>query len=178
MKIIGITGKARSGKDTVGNYLCLKHNFVQLSFAAPIKRMVTTLLNRGEDWIEEHKEKFIPGLESPRVLMQTLGTEWGRNIIDENIWINLVSREINNLMTQHAHPVPAGVVITDCRFENEAEWIHRQGGGRIWQVIRFDAPEIPSHSSEAGLSTNLVDEILLNNSGYEKLYQRIEEILK
>ena len=175
MNIIGITGQARAGKDSIGDYLMYmtEARFIRLSFAAPLKRMVATLLNRDEDWINEHKEDHIDGLASPRRLLQTLGTDWGRSMIDPNIWVNLVNRELNERLLSESLE---GVVLTDCRFNNEADWIHGNGG-EVWQVIRPDAPEVNSHVSEAGIDPERVDRIILNDGSLEDLYLKIEEII-
>lgn len=176
MKIIGVTGQARAGKDTVGNYLLLHHKFNKLSFAEPIKRMVCAMLNCERDWLEENKETHIEGLQSPRVLMQTLGTEWGRNIIDTNVWVNIVNREVNSLIALKPHYNCEGVVITDCRFKNEAEWI-RGNGGEVWKVHRDNIPSVASHSSEYGIHEGLIDHHLDNNGSKEELFLQIRRLL-
>jgi len=172
MRILGLTGSARSGKDSIADYLCSEYEWTRLSFAAPLKRMVVALLNRDEDWIEEHKEEHVNGLASPRRLLQTLGTEWGRHMIDTNIWVNLVHHDLNDiLMKLPGHFT--GVVLTDCRFNNEAEWI-KACDGEIWQVVRPDIFEVADHPSEFGIDSHLIDRILLNDTTLLNLHNLIE----
>ena len=66
MRLIGITGAARSGQDTIGDYLRIRHGFTTLSFAAPLKRMICTMLEVSEDWLETHKDEPPPLRQLPR----------------------------------------------------------------------------------------------------------------
>lgn len=178
MKIIGITGVARAGKDTIGDCLCRDHKFARLEFARPLKRMVSALLQRDFDWVNEHKEEHIEGLASPRVLLQTLGTDWGRNMIDSNIWVNAVHRQVNDFLRSEESRDYDGIVLTDCRFDNEAEWV-RGNGGEVWQVERnLITEEVPTHPSENGVRGDLVDRILANNATILELNERVGRALR
>jgi hypothetical protein len=177
MKIIGVAGKARTGKDTVGDYLIEEKGFIRLSFAGPLKRMVCALLYCDENWINDpdNKEFPVPGSDySPRQLMQTLGTEWGRKTLGEDFWVNIVQRDLQALCDIDTGC--GGVIITDCRFDNEAEML-RKMGGTIWHIIRNDAPKVATHASEAGISLHEDDYVLLNNSTIVGLYDAIDNLL-
>ncbi|MEU9859193.1 hypothetical protein AB0E19_38720, partial [Streptomyces sp. NPDC047974] len=90
MKIIGITGRARSGKDTLAEFLVSDHGFVKLSFAAPIRAFVADITGLPVSAMEDGplKEEPLDWLngQTPRRLMQTVGTEWGREMIDRDLW--------------------------------------------------------------------------------------------
>ncbi len=159
--IIGISGKAGSGKDAAADVLVRELGFVKVALADPMKRFCMGL------WGFSHEQLWGPSaarnapdprfprrahghLEclSPRHALQTLGTEWGR-ACDEGVWIRYalkVARTLDGSDTLHydqaAGIVPnewlrhcAGVVIPDVRFRNELDAI-RDAGGRVWRVRR------------------------------------------
>ena len=62
MKLIGLTGKARSGKDTVANYLFNQHGYTRIAFADPVKLAAQQVfgLTHEQTWVEGLKEVEIP----------------------------------------------------------------------------------------------------------------------
>ena len=173
-QIIGVTGSARTGKSTIGEYLCQEYNFAPISFAAPIKHMIANLLDVSEEWLEENKETVIDDIAAtPRKLFQTLGTEWGRWLILPNIWVNIARRNINRIIEAGDYP---GVVITDVRFDNEAEWI-RGSDGIICQVNR-DATQVRPHPSEKGIRLEDGDFVISNNDTINQLKVQIDTMMR
>jgi len=150
--IIGITGPAGSGKSSAASMLCIYHGFSRLSFAAPMKSMMATLfMYAGVEWAtdglysQEGKAKQLdpPFNCTTRHMLQTLGTEWGRKCIGDNIWTDLGIVRANN--------TPGNVVFDDVRFNNEAQAI-RNAGGVIWHIHRPDLQPIAGdHESERGV---------------------------
>jgi hypothetical protein len=130
--IVGLAGRARSGKDTVANILRVERRFVQLSFAAPMRRFVANLLGCHVADLEQIKEDphELLGGKTPRFAMQTLGTEWGRDTIAGDLWIRCCLAAARR-EAQCGHDV----VISDVRFENEAAAI-RAAGGVVWHISR------------------------------------------
>jgi hypothetical protein len=117
MRLIGIAGQARSGKDTLASYLMsnLSDDWSCSSFADPIKNMLTAI---GVDCSDEAKAVVSDDYGvTPRHMMQTLGTEWGRNLIDGDIWVKAFAR-LNAGMC---------VIVPDVRFENEADLVREHG---------------------------------------------------
>ena len=178
-RLIGLTGAAGAGKDTVANMIDAKgHNGRQypeyVSFAAPIKGMIASLLLHWN--IEHHvltdrilKEQTIAGLgASPRKLMQTLGTEWGRNLISETIWLDTAERRIVKALQEGRM-----AVVTDVRFPNEAQLIHRLGGV-VWKIERPGIESVAAHVSEAGLPAELVDRVIDNSGTIADLTRAVE----
>jgi hypothetical protein len=157
MNIIGVTGPARSGKDTVANFIVAMRGGYRYAFADPIRGMLVPLgIDMTDPYWQAHKEEEIPALGvSPRRLMQTIGTEWGRELINPRIWIILA----NSVLLRHG----PGMVISDVRFEDEAQWV-RSLGGTIVHVIRPDKQAVEEHKSEQGVTINDQD-ILIANSG-------------
>lgn len=153
MRIIGLTGCARSGKDTVAEMLLRTRAWPgpveRLSFAAPIKRFCREVFG----WTEEHTDgalKEAPLKDwtrpsgtplTPRFAMQTLGTEWGRNC-DPDMWVKALLIEAAKLRQTNTQLC----IVTDVRFVNEAAAL-RGAGGEIWRIAR----EVPvmTHPSES-----------------------------
>ena len=147
MIVIGLTGLARAGKDSVADILVRDHGFVKMSFAAPLKRMTRNLNpivgfeSSGCDECDyedceanslvpvylqdlydrgmtEDEMKASEFGEEVRRLWQRFGTDTMRAEQDD-YWIQAAKRDLM-MMTEGAR-----VVFTDCRFPNEAEMIYR-----------------------------------------------------
>lgn len=171
MKILGLAGLPRSGKDSVGRILVQSYGFARCSFAAPIKDMLIAGLGLTRAEVEdEDKERVIARLgTTPRYLMQTLGTEWGREMIGPDTWLSIAEQRSRGFRT-------AGmpVVFTDVRFENEATWIRRLGGA-IWHVLRPLGNVIDLHASNRGITVVPgVDSVLTNDEGLAQLERQVE----
>ncbi len=169
MKIIGITGRARSGKDTLAEFLVNDHGFVKLSFAAPIRSFVADITGFPLAAMEDGPEKEQPldwlDGQTPRHLMQTVGTEWGRNMIDRDLWIKVVEQKIRQARRDGA----TGVVVSDVRFDNEADFIGAWQHGVVVKVERDSAIQVGAHSSENGVSPELVHLVVDNNGPLHSL---------
>jgi hypothetical protein len=178
--VIGIAGHAGAGKDTAAAYLVERYGFVQASFADPIRSMALLMLEEaGIDhrWLTERasKEARIPGLGiSARALMQTLGTEVGRSL-HPNIWVRHMALRLGlpgpgrgrtfgpGTPAAQATPVHDRIVISDTRFENEADWIHLIGG-KVIRLHRRQAGAVRPHVSEAQVM-DLHADVDLHNHG-------------
>jgi hypothetical protein len=159
--LIGITGNIGSGKDTVGEAIAgwFRHEIVKLSFATRLKQMLATMLDVPYEMMEgvtEHsrqwrEEKFEDLGCSPRDLMLTLGTEWGRDMVHPDVWVLLVQDQFDHGIT------PAGAYFTDVRFENEAKWIKSRGGIVIGTHKPGSNEPMINHRSEAGVPSKYID---------------------
>lgn len=177
-RIVGLTGPAGSGKDTVRTMLEEDHGYSGLSFADPMRSMLGSLLAYvGADpmYMSERalKEIAIPQIgASYRELAQTLGTEWGRGILPD-LWVRMAEARMNVLRQAHRNsPDPLRVVISDVRFLNEANWI-RDMGGEIWRIDRPGLAPVRAHESERELRQIWADQTLLNDGGMEDLWVRV-----
>src|SRR5687768_4839212 len=94
--IIGLTGHATVGKDEVADHLVRKYEFTKIAIAEPIKEMVIALNPllfdglRVQDAIRAHgyneAKKLYPEF---RNLLQRMGSEAGRTVFGNNVWIDL-----------------------------------------------------------------------------------------
>lgn len=183
--LIAFTGKAGCGKDTAANYLVNSRRFYQASFAAKMKEAVKNMFGLPESAVygtKDEKELPIPHLSkvkqiSGRFLMQTLATEWARDVVDPDIWIYDIAKKWDDLKNV---PGFAGMVISDLRFNNEAKWVREQGG----IVIEIVSPAedvingVVGHASEQGVSTMLIDYRIVNHKiRFDDFHKSIDEAI-
>jgi hypothetical protein len=168
--IIGLTGLAGSGKDSVRAVL-EQHGYTGLAFADPIRAMLRELLLSAGAELRymtdrELKEQPIPQLgTSYRQLAQTLGTEWGR-ALGADIWVRIATARMDELLGATFGPVQ--FVISDVRFPNEEQLI-RQRGGQIWHVVRPGVQPVRAHESEAHVRAIQADYTILNDGTLQDL---------
>lgn len=175
--IIGLSGYARSGKDTVAEFLVNAHSFTQRSFASKMKEAVYTLNPivqcdsigsfRYQNLVDNYGLEYVKdNYPEARRLLQVFGTEVGRSMFGSDFWVNLALNDVSGFNT----------VISDVRFRNEADAIRAQGG-QIWRINRKEALPAGDHSSETDLDTYDFDFILENNLTISKLHKKINEEL-
>ncbi len=163
MALIGLTGYARVGKDTFAEGMKNHYGYTPKGFADPIYGMALALNPILFRW------GFIPfryrrmvrrkGLtEAKRIpavrrYLQKLGTEAVRQCLGEDVFVDAMFRRnsIDNL------------IITNCRFTNEAEAI-RSRGGIIVKIERPGFERVNGHESEDGLPDHLID-LVIDNDG-------------
>lgn len=177
MILIGLTGKARSGKDTVADYLAEHYRFKTTAFAKPIKDGCKAMFGLTDEHVYgDLKEVVIPEYGcSPRQMLQWCGTEFGREMVHPDIWLMQVRHQWEAMRETAAETFHSGLVVTDVRFENEAELI-RKLGGFVVHVERPDAQTIASHSSESGVRWSSLDGYILNESTLDALYAQVDNM--
>lgn len=166
--LIGIAGPKRSGKDTLAHGLGKALGLPVDSFAAPLRKFVADLLNCSLATLEECKEHPIKWLDgkTPRQLMQTVGTEWGRDIVHPELWLLALLHRV------HAK----GAIVSDVRFPNEAKAILDRGGIVI-RLHRDGTGSGDAHISEKPLPVELVSIELDNDDTAEQLIATALEAL-
>jgi hypothetical protein len=166
--LLGLSGFAGSGKDTVGEIIVAHHGYVRYAFGDALKQMLyainpltqtyrgVTRLAPFVDDVGWDRAKQEPDV---RELLQRTGTEGGREVLGPMIWVNEVRRHL----PEHSH-----VVITDVRFRSEAEMIVQEGG-YVWRIERpgCDAPN--DHASEHDLDDWDFDRYVANDGTLEDL---------
>ena len=174
--LLGITGFAGCGKDTVGNYIKEIYGYKSHAFADPIKVMCSAAFGipLGHFYDRMLKEDPLPIWNlSPRKIMQLAGTEAFQTVFGKDVWIKRAQTEMERVGTDR-------FVLTDVRFEPEAEWIRKEGG-KILHIVRKDMTEIGEneHLSEAGIEfDHKTDFYIQNDSTIPQLHRNIDEILE
>ena len=148
MMRLGFSGKMRSGKDTAADYMTEKlgsfgYNIQRLSFAGTLKRIGSYI----------QQECGFP-VERDRELYQWLGTDYGRKR-NPNVWTDALERQITTL---EAEGDVDAILVTDVRFPNEVEMLHRRGftlvrvsANPALRLFRGADPDCLEHLSEVAL---------------------------
>lgn len=169
-RLIGLVGYAGSGKSLASVHLTYQ-GYHRTRFAGPLKAMLSELGLSSEELDGSLKEvpcKLLGG-KTPRQAMLTLGTEWGRNMIDYDLWVRVTMHRVDRLLSQ---VVPFGVTIDDVRFPNEAQAI-RDAGGTIWRIDRVGVGAGSGHISETGQADIEPDVIVVNDGDPESFKQSV-----
>jgi hypothetical protein len=163
--IIGLTGYAQSGKDTLAGMLIGLHKYDNRAFADPIRKLLyeTNPLVKDEYRVKGVVDAYgwdRAKVEFPelRNLLQTLGVG-ARTVFNDQFWV-----------AQGLAGLSAGdkVVITDVRFPNEADAI-KDLGGQVWRVKRLGIGAVNEHVSETAMDGYKVDQIFINNGSIDDL---------
>ena len=202
--IIGIGGKKRAGKSTLGGIFVKDHGFTEITFAGPIKSAVSSAFNISSklledgtkdvqfkkrvitskhiaDFLEFLHSNYIPidiGLincavkkyalteyDSHRFLLQFLGTEVVRGLIDSNYWIKCAELQMSKATTKH-------VVFSDVRFKNELDLVTRCRGIGLY-ITRGNEQNNDQHQSENELKASDFSVTVLNDSDFYSLKSNI-----
>ena len=180
--LIGISGKAYSGKDFTADVI--KQLFPDLkiykiAYADAVRSMLKGIVDVDAIYKLNKKEEPIEGLGvSLRELMQSLGTDWGRHILGDNFWVNILNKRINDNLFLTESDV---IVISDCRFQNEIEYIVNRGG-IVLNVIadsqEYKKSKFSEHESEIiSIVGNLDPRIEIFNDFTSNYISSLKEIL-
>jgi len=149
--LVGFSGYARSGKDTAADSLS-SLNFRRISFADKLREFVYEInpiivsdgsYARLREVIDKYGwdgYKETAWATEIRHNLQVVGTECGRNMISQNIWVDAT---LNNLG-------PGNYAISDVRYPNEIDAI-RSKGGKVYRILRNGVEPANLHSSETSL---------------------------
>lgn len=161
--------------------------------------VISNAVNALFSWFVDLKREYRTKL-SPRVMLQTLGTEWGRHCVSDDVWISHLLKVSRCLLNEDGNtnsweynplsgPSPSnnptcGVVVSDVRFANELSLI-KDAGGSLIRVIR---PETDSLASSVGVSNHESEQLemsmasfdfILNNEGsLTDLYNAVDMFMR
>lgn len=175
VRVVAFCGYAGSGKSTAADCLARLYGYRRLRFAGPLKAMLRAFYVEAGippaivDARIEGPRKEVPDLllggKSPRYAMQTLGTEWGRELLSPDIWTNVLSRRLSDGTRS---------VIEDCRFANEAAVIRRHGG----LIIRIDRPGCEPQGDHVSETLPIEpDATIVNDGSIDELTARLRHVL-
>lgn len=177
MRIIGLWGFAQSGKDSVGKIL-VSRGYVRFAFADALKKManeldpivqvqskygffhqvhLATLVGRI-GWDEAKKNPSV------REYLQTLGVANRR--VDQDVWVRPLDTVIR------ANAGVEGIVVTDCRFDNEVAKVWK-AGGELWRVSRPGVGPVNGHESETAIANYPFDYEVRNDGDLENLEYQV-----
>ncbi|OUM87885.1 MAG: hypothetical protein BAA01_12030 [Bacillus thermozeamaize] len=168
---IALTGKARSGKNTVAKYLDEKYGYVPFAFSDDIKRIAKDIF----PW------RFGKGKD--REILQQVGEKMRE--IDPDVWVEKTLNRIDHFKDD------LNIVITDLRMPNEYAACRERG----FVIIKVDADdevrrkrmmdngdvfreEDLGHETENYVDGFRVDYVIDNNGDIESLYEQVDEIMK
>lgn len=161
-RVVGLAGYAGSGKNAAAEAL----GGVTIGFADPLYAGLATMLGVPEEQLRARATKELPlGVgKSPRDLLRSLGTEWGRQLVRDDLWIWRARERI--LAARKAGA--SIVVICDVRFQNEAAFVRQELGGEIWWI---DRPGIVpgDHLSDRSLKAEHADRVVQNAGTLDEL---------
>jgi hypothetical protein len=180
MQIVGLSGYARSGKDTVAEAL-QGLGFIRIAFADTLRDFLYEF--NPTVWSSEEFEdlryvidtygwngyKETKWADDIRRQLQVLGTECGRKIIGDNVWVDAL---FSNL------PYSDGkYVVTDARFPNEAEGIKARGG-KMYRIIREGVGPANKHYSEVALDGWNFDGLIYNSGTLADFKRSVREKIR
>lgn len=178
--IIGLGYKARSGKDTIADHLCKKFGFHRGAFAGALKDAAREIFGLSWEQLYGSEKEIVDPYwrDTPRKLLQMLGTECLRKGYSDDVWIRALRRHM--LLVDEARRWTSHWVITDVRFPNEAAAI-KEWGGLLWRVDRPTSGAsggVVAHPSETALDGFAGwDAVIENNSTLEDLYLQVGGLL-
>ncbi len=187
--VVGLCGAAGAGKNTAADFLTLRYGFKQFSFAEPIKRAAAHAFCVPYEHMNDRvlKEKKVSRFHlTPREMVQWLGTDVFRQK-NEDFWLVHMARRIDDYVKEcKSRDKWAKIVLTDCRFANEAEMVLEASRySRVWEVVaplRLDGGttlknKSKSHECEKGVPERLVSNILPNDGTIAELYRHMETLV-
>lgn len=174
--IIGLSGYAQAGKDTVAQILVQDYGYSRIAFADIIKTAVYRLNPivtydgmRLAHVVDLEGWEIAKSAPEVRRLLQVMGSEVGRELIDPQIWVEL---------TLHNAGINDKIVISDVRYKNEAEEI-KWKFGEVWRVSRIEKNNpINAHRSESDLDSWNFDQYIPNNGTIGDLREEVAKCLK
>lgn len=175
--LVGLTGYARSGKDAAAAGLTAI-GWKRVSFAEPIRQMLLILnpmLPSSLTLQTVVREQGWDGAKrSPEVrrLLQVMGAEIGREMIDEDLWTNLAKKAWDDY-----HKFGYDVVVTDVRFKNESDAI-KFNGGKIIRIHRDGVIPAQNHVSDTSVDLITPDFEIVNNGTVEDLQNTLKTVLE
>lgn len=168
--IVGLVGFIGAGKGSVADILVERHDYIKESFANSVKDSVSAVFGWDRSLLEgdtpdsrawrEQPDRFwsekLGKPFSPRLALQLMGTEAGRDVFHQDLWIYTVERRCDP---------NKDYVIPDVRFPNEIESIQRMGG----KIVRVHRGAEPIWWGEA-LSSNRQKDYNLMKQNYPEVH--------
>lgn len=182
---IAITGKANTGKNTVGKLL-VKGLGAQsakfIAFADPLKQMARTAFPEiPRKWLygsSKYRNEVIPGAFKDgvpltvRQLLIDLGNDFGRKY-KPTMWIDNFYTRLEKIYLRN----PEVIVVTDCRFRNEFDFLKAEGFFQI-RILRDAYTKINdvSETNQDGILDSEFNVVINNNGTKAELEKQVNDI--
>lgn len=182
MRVIGLVGPAGCGKDTVADMILPLHmecngrntdTAVKMAFADPLRAACKAVFALEDDDMIDRvkKEQVIERWgKSPRQMMQLLGTDCVRSNIGHDHWVKLMHYRLRDVKD-------GCVVISDVRFQNEADYIRSLTNSTLVRICRLTAGTPHTHTSEFDWQFIKCDSVLFNDCNLQELRGRVKKLL-
>lgn len=180
LRVIGLTGYARSGKDSAAAVLAEIAGFERIAFADALRDMALAInpilayvapgSGRDVEWfgmtgtirysdvvqrVGYEQAKTRPEV---RQYLQRMGNEGVRHVLGKHTWV----RVWKDRVLERLRKGPANIVVTDVRFVNEAEAV--QSEGQLWRIVRPGTGAANSHASELEQDSFVPDVTIVANN--------------
>lgn len=170
MIVIGITGLARSGKDTVADILVGQYGFYKIGMADPIYKIAKEYY--GWDGQKDNRG---------RKLLQDIGTI-GRQY-DENVWVKYAKATIADIMNKAYLIISrktVRIVVCGVRYQNEVDLIRSYDYNELWRVEGRGGlnGDVAEHSSEQFVNKFKVEQIIDNSVSHDELWANVNNIFR
>lgn len=181
--LLGLSGKAGSGKSEVAKYLVNKYYFTEIKFAGPLKEDLSKMLEIpmsiiDPETLENRKIRDTKIIEpwgmTIREMLQKIGTDCFRKNFHEKFWIIRLDKLIKKRFYGKR------LVISDVRFRNEIDYVI-ESGGHIFKVLRNAWPGMNPDEHQSEMDLDEYDYpcfILENYTTFERLYERIDILIR
>lgn len=166
MKIISLSGKAGSGKNTVAKIIAelASDKVYEVAYADALKEEVARACGVSVKFINKHKDNF-------RLILQGWGTDFRRKLDHDLYWIQKVDDKLVRLITINAQLI----VITDARFKNELEYAHKCDA--ITVRVKRETDKKDLHPSEVDIDDGEYDFYLHNLTTIDFLKKQVKSLL-
>jgi len=182
--LVAFSGFKGSGKDTAAKVLIEEYGFTRIFFAEPILQALKVLnpivwpdpdkfgsVVRFKDVLDQFGWDKAKQYTEVRRLGQVFGTEVGREFFSEDCWLQIMDKDYPDLSWENTR-----YVITDCRFENECQFVRDKGGSITW--IYRSGTGSDGHASESDVPFNYASTVLRNDTTIEDLHDSVRLLMK
>lgn len=187
MTLVGLTGFARCGKDSIGETMEFRYKYRRYALADPIRKAASEIFGMplnvfgGTNPNREQVDEFWG--YSPRQMLQMLGTEAIRNVFGQDVWVKRAAMEWKTMRAMRSLednnmevPYWNGMVVTDIRFDNEAQWVVGEGG-TVVEVKRPGVAAVNTHVSEKGIDRKYISYTLYNDGTLSELDSKVYDLV-
>ncbi len=172
--IIGLSGYAQSGKDSTAELLCLNYGYTRLAFADPMRQALMIInpkldsITRVSDFVGDYGWDVAKKNPEVRRLLQVLGTDFGRKMLGDDVWINIALSGIKS---------EDKIVISDVRYPNEAQAIKNLSGS-LWRINRHNHSAVNGHTSEHAMDNYMFNHVIYNDGTLDDLSDEVFMLAK